>query len=111
MSLDLLRTRHRERIFLEACLVTQHVFVVGNTNVQRSDRSIYIAAARAAKYRILGYYFETDLDAALARNSQRTGKQLIPAKGVVSTFRRVQPPALDEGFDQLHLVHLSELWL
>src|ERR1700730_3921748 len=79
LSLDLLRTRHREHIFLEACLATQQRFVVDNTNVRRSERTVYIAAARAAKFQIVGYYFETELDAALARNSQRLGKQLIPA--------------------------------
>ncbi|HYZ87137.1 MAG TPA: ATP-binding protein [Bryobacteraceae bacterium] len=109
VSLDLLRTRHREQIFLHSCLATQQRFVIDNTNTQRSEREVYIAAARAAKFQVVGYYFDVNLETAIDRNNQRTGGQLIPVKGVVGTFRRLEKPALDEGFDLLYTLRPSEV--
>jgi predicted kinase len=104
LSLDLLRTRHRQQVLLEACLATRQSFVLDNTSVLRSERAVYITAAKAARFKVIGYYFEAELETALGQNSQRTGKQLIPAKGVIATFRRLEPPTLDEGFDRLYTV-------
>ena len=47
ISLDLLRTRHRERLFLNTCLESGQRFVVDNTNPTRAERAVYIAAAKA----------------------------------------------------------------
>lgn len=108
LSLDLLRTRHRERIFLQSCLSTQQRFVIDNTNVRRDERASYIAAAKAAHFQVIGYYFDVDLKIALSRNSQRTARQLIPAKGVVGTFHRLERPSLHEGFDRLYTLQPAE---
>ena len=42
LSLDLLRTRHRERQFLLTCVQTQARFVVDNTNPTVVERQRYI---------------------------------------------------------------------
>jgi predicted kinase len=42
LSLDLLRTRHRERTLLEACLGAGQPLVVDNTNVTAAERARYI---------------------------------------------------------------------
>ena len=108
ISLDLLRTRHRQQRFLEVCFATQQRFVIDNTNPKIAERAVYIAAARAAKFRVIGYFFQTSLGDALRRNAQRTGKQQIPAAGVVSTFKHLQQPTLAEGFDDLLIVTINE---
>ena len=51
ISLDLLRTRNRERIFLAACLESGQRFVVDNTNPTRNERSVYIQAAKEKSLR------------------------------------------------------------
>src|ERR1700694_1243407 len=107
LSLDLLRTRHRQGVLLDACLATQQRFVIDNTSVLRSERAVYITAAKAARFEVVGYYFQAELEALLQRNGQRTGKQLIPPKGVVATFRRLEPPAIEEGFDRLYTVRIG----
>ena len=68
---------------------------------------MYIAASKAARFQVVGYYFEAELEAALKRNGQRTGKQLIPTKGIMATFRRLEPPELEEGFDRLYRVRIG----
>jgi predicted kinase len=107
ISLDLLRTRHRQQKFIETCLATQQRFVIDNTNPKIAERALFIAAARGAKFRITGYFFQTPLADALRRNAQRSGKQQIPARGVISTFKRLQEPTLQEGFDELYVVTID----
>jgi predicted kinase len=104
ISKDLLRTRHREQVFLRACLETQQRFVVDNTNVLRIERARYIPLAREAKFWVVGYLFLTELGDALTRNAQRTEAELVPAKAVVAKFRQMEQPDFTEGFDQLFSV-------
>ncbi len=107
INLDMLRIRHREAILLEACLRMKQPFVVDNTNPTLEDRQRYIPLARAAGFRVVGYYFAIRLEIALQRNSQRQGRSLIPEKGVLATYRRLQRPAWSEGFDALHDVRAT----
>jgi predicted kinase len=108
ISLDLLATRHREKMLLDCCIASKTRFVVDNTNPTRLDRARYIEPARQARYEIVGYYFSPDLQAALRRNSGRPPRELIPAAGIVRTYRRIEPPGFAEGFDALYTVTLSE---
>ena len=108
ISLDLLRTRHRERVFLTACLTTGQPFVVDNTNMRAAQRAAYIAAARSAGFRVIGYFFDTPLKEALRRNAQRAGKAAIPVPAVAGTLKRLEPPRMEEGFDELHRIEAAE---
>lgn len=107
LSLDMLRTRRRQQLLMETCLATKQRFVVDNTNVRRSERAVYIAAAKLARFQVTGYYFRVGLGDALQRNGQRSGNQVVPVKGVIGTFHRIEPPVPEEGFDQLYIVELS----
>ncbi|MDB5261729.1 MAG: kinase [Adhaeribacter sp.] len=73
ISLDLLRTRHRENLFLEACLQTRQPFVVDNTNPTIAERAKYINLASLAGYEIIGYYFKSNVEEAVARNRESPG--------------------------------------
>lgn len=108
ISLDLLKTRHREREFLTTCLRTRQSFVVDNTNPTIEDRKRYIDMVKDAKYEVIGYYFESKIQDAITRNDQRTAKQRIPVKGVLSTYQRLQLPSYKEGFNKLYYVYTVE---
>ena len=108
ISMDLVRTRAHERMLIAACLQTRQPFVVDNTNPTREDRARYAAPARAAGFRVVCYYFETDPREAFARNRKRPGRANIPAAGVFGTAKRLVPPTLDEGFDRIEHVRLIE---
>jgi len=108
LSLDLLKTRHREDVFLQACLRTQQAFVVDNTNPTKVEREKYISAAKQSKYKIIGYYFKSDLSDALRRNALRIGKENIPEIGVKATYKKFEIPTLEEGFDELYTVELKD---
>lgn len=107
ISLDMLRTRHRERVLLRACIEARQRFVIDNTNPLKLDRLRYIAPASEAGFRISGYFFQTELVSALARNQERSDKPSIPIPGVVGTFRRIEPPSLAEGFHRLYQVQID----
>ncbi len=108
ISLDLLRTRHRQGRFLDLCLLTQQRFVLDNTNSKVAERAPYITAAKTAHFRVTGYYFETELADALRRNAQRPGKARVPIPGVIGTFKRMQEPTIQEGFDKLYVVTIDQ---
>ena len=107
ISLDMLRTRHREQLLLAACLAAKQPFVIDNTNPAPVDRARYIAEAKAAGFRVLAYFFETNLRDAIRRNSQRTGKQKIPVPGIAGTFRKLRAPGWEEGYDAIYRVTIS----
>lgn len=108
INLDMLKTRHRENIIFEAALASKTKIVIDNTNMSRSDRARYIQRAKEYGFEIVSYYFETDLDSTLQRNTQREGKANIPEKGVKATFYKLEIPNITEGFDTLFTVKLLE---
>lgn len=108
LNLDMLKTRHREQILLRACLEAKQPFVIDNTNATRADRARYISAAKEAGFSVVGYYFQSKLQDSIARNNQRSGKALIPVKGIMATHRKLELPSFDEGFEQLFYVALND---
>ncbi len=104
ISLDLLKTRARQEAFLRLCLATGQRFVIDNTNVRAADRAGFIMAAREARFRVIGYFFNANLRDALRRNAQRTGPAKIPVPGVIGAFKKLERPVLEEGFDELYVV-------
>jgi predicted kinase len=108
ISMDLLRTRNRESIFMQVCLATQQRFVVDNTNPTVGERARYIEVAKKAKFRVIGYFFEPDPKASKERNEGRSKKQKIPPAGLFGTLKRLERPTVDEGFDSLYRVHARE---
>jgi predicted kinase len=101
ISLDLLKTRHRENIFLQTCFAMQQLFVVDNTNATKKERHKYIEKAKAYQFKLTGYYFNTSIADALARNKSRTGKENIPVAAIFTTHKKLEVPTYEEGFDKL----------
>jgi predicted kinase len=101
ISLDLLRTRHREAALLRFCLDTRQPFVVDNTNPTPADRRRYTEPAHAARFRTVGYLVEVPTNVAIARNAKRERRTPVPVAGVLGTRRRFVRPTPEEGFDEL----------
>jgi predicted kinase len=107
INLDMLKTRRRESLLVRACLEAHQPFVVDNTNILAADRAVYIEAARAAGFHVVGYFFQTTVSAAIGRNARREGKARIPPQAIGGAAKRLQPPALAEGFAVLYHVHIA----
>ncbi len=102
VSLDLLKTRNRERRLLELCVETGQRFVVDNTNPTVDDRRPYIELAKASRFEVVGYYFSSKVAQALERNAGRANR--VPDVAILSTAKRLEQPSLAEGFDRLFYV-------
>lgn len=107
LSLDLLKTRHRERVFLETCIATLQPLVIDNTNPRKTDRARYIPLLQKATYQIHGYYFQSAIETCLKRNAMRTGKAQIPEAGVRHTHAQLELPSFHEGFNKLYYVSIE----
>ena len=107
ISLDMLRTRRREATLLDACLAGSISLVIDNTSPTREERARYIAPARRAGFRVVGYHFDLPIAVCLARNAARPTAERIPPRGIYGTRKRLQPPTYEEGFNALYRVTLN----
>ena len=107
INLDMLRTRRREELLVAACLEGGQWFVIDNTNPLPSDRARYVVPARTAGFRTVAYFFEASLREAMRRNNLRSGKQKVPAAAVAAAFKKLVPPTVEEGFDEIYTVKLT----
>lgn len=108
LSLDMLKTRHRQRLLVEACVAAKQPFVVDNTNVRQEERAEYIVRAQAGGFHVFGYFFEPQVEQALAWNQQRSGKAVVPVQGLLGTLKRLERPQPGEGFERLYRVHVDQ---
>ncbi len=108
ISLDLLKTRHRELRFMQVCLETQQPFVIDNTNPTQEDRQRYIGAARQVGFRVVGYYLQSNVDECKVRNESRCTREQVPLVGLLGTYKRLELPRLSEGFEELYYVRIGE---
>lgn len=104
VNLDTLKTRHQEQLLIDDCIRQGKSFTVDNTNPTKSDRERYILPAKAAGYKIVGYFMESKLKACIERNNLREGKEKIPVVAIAATSNKLQMPSYDEGFDELYFV-------
>jgi predicted kinase len=107
INLDMLKTRHRERRLLHACIEMKQPFVVDNTNPEVATRAVYIEAAREAGFRVAGYYLQADVVECRQRNEQRTGSAQVPPPAISNVHSRMQVPTYAEGFAMLYLVQIG----
>jgi predicted kinase len=103
----MLKTRHREKRLVQACVETAQPFVVDNTNPTRAERAVYVRAAKDAGFRVVGYYFQSRVEDCKRRNGQRPPDQQVPLKGILGTAGRMELPTRDEGFDALYYVRID----
>ena len=104
INLDTLGTRKNEMRVIAACQARGIDYVIDNTNPTREDRARYIPAAKAAGYRVVGYFMQSRLRDCIARNELRKGKEKVPAKAIAMTSNRLQLPGRAEGFDELYFI-------
>lgn len=107
ISLDMLKTRNREKLLFTSCIAAKQSFVIDNTNASKAERERFIVPTREAEFRVIGYYFNSRVEEALERNRQREGKARIPDMGVRGVAGRLEMPDLVEGFDELWYVRMD----
>jgi predicted kinase len=104
VSKDLMKNTRMQNMVIEQALVAGRRVVVDNTNPSRAVRAPLIAIGKRHGARIIAYYFECSVRTALTRNRQREGKGRVPDVAIFVTQKKLASPALDEGFDEAHVV-------
>lgn len=107
ISLDMLKTRNREKSLFNMCLELRQPVVIDNTNPMVEDRELYIIPAKEHGFKITGYYFSSRISEAIRRNKMRSGKECIPEAGIRAAGKRLVVPTYDEGFDELFYVSIG----
>jgi len=82
--------------------------VVDNTNPSAADRAALMELARARNARVIGYFFDVSTRAAVARNAARSGREKVPNVAIFTVAKRLQPPTIAEGYDELFRVEIGE---
>jgi predicted kinase len=114
LSRDELRRRReperRQIELLRQALSERRSVVIDDTNVSREQRAALIAEGQRQGVRVVAYFFDCALRECLARNRERAGRARIPEAGIFASAKRLVPPSLDEGFDEIRVVRtLPEL--
>src|SRR5215813_11820573 len=94
INLDMLKTRNRERILLAACLEARQTFVIDNTNLTREASAGYSSQAKAAGFKVIGYYFRSrrsESRKSCLRNAQDSGRGI--GKPAFQTHQPMKLPA------------------
>lgn len=97
------KDRKQEKQIADALAAGKSV-VVDNTNPTPAARAPLIALGRRHGARIIAYFFETNVRTSIMRNRGRTGKERVPDVAIFATQKKLVPPALEEGFDEVHVI-------
>ena len=109
-SKDDLRRRRvpvgRQLALLRGPLAAQQSVVVDDTNLTREHRAALIVEGQRLGARVVAYFFDCTVSDCIARNRERAGRARIPDPAIFAGAKRLQPPSLDEGFDEIHVVRV-----
>ena len=94
----------RQAELVDSALGAGRNVVVDNTNARRTDRATLIEQAKRWGAQVVGYYFEPDVRLSLMRNRSRGESQHVPDVAIFATKKRLTPPSMDEGFEELFSV-------
>ena len=98
------RRDERQAREIDAALGGGKSVVVDNTNPSAEVRAPLVAIGRRHGARIVAIYFETDVRTAIMRNRQREGRARVPDVAIFTTKKKLMPPTLEEGFDEVRVV-------
>lgn len=108
VSKDLLpktrRTAAKQQLEIEAALADGKSVVVDNTNPSLDVRAPLITLGRRHGARVIAYYFNTEVKTVLARNRLREGIARVPNVAIFATRKKLVPPTIEEGFDEVVVV-------
>jgi predicted kinase len=98
----------RQNALVRAALAAGRSVAVDNTNASVEERAPVIAIARRLGARVIADYIEATTREAVARNERREGRVRVPKVAIFTCAKRLVPPRLDEGFDELHRFRARE---
>jgi predicted kinase len=90
-----------QRELIAAALRAGRSVVVDNVNATAAVRAALIRLGREHGARIIGYYVPAAVAEAVARNRRRMAAERVPDVAIYAAAKRLEPPVLAEGFDEV----------
>lgn len=94
----------RQQQVIAQALAAGRSVAVDNTSPTPATRAPLIALGRQHGARVVAYFFESIVKDAIARNSLRVGKARVPNVAIYTTAKKLVPPSLAEGFDEVRVI-------
>ena len=108
VSKDLMPNAHKRDVkqqqMIEKALQSGFNVAVDNTNPTPVARAPLIATGHANGARVVALYFEANVKDAVVRNRAREGKARVPDVAIYVAAKKLVPPTLEEGFDEVRIV-------
>ena len=95
----------RQMAELERALAAGTSVVVDNTNARSEDRALLVQLAHRHGVRAVAYFFDPRIADSIKRNAERSPQ--VPKVAIFTTAKRLQPPAFEEGFDEIYDVRIG----
>lgn len=97
------RDERQVRMIEEAFLAGRSV-AIDNTNPTPLVRAPLIALGRRYSARVVALFFESIVNDAVIRNRTRVGKARVPDVTIYVAARKIVPPSVGEGFDEVRVL-------
>ena len=96
----------KQLLLVETALQDGMSVVVDNTNPTHEDREPLIVLGHRYGAKVVGYVFQSSVQEARQRNSERIGKARVPDVALYITASKLVIPTHEEGFDVLYDVRI-----
>ena len=94
----------RQLLTIERALAEGKSVVIDNTSPTPEVRAPFVALARRFGARAVACFFECSVKDAIARNEKREGVARVPKVAIFTTAKKLVPPSLTEGFDEVRVI-------
>lgn len=94
----------RQRALIEKALSEGKSVVIDNTSPTAALRAPLIEIGRRYGARVIACYFDVPVRTAIARNASREGKARVPNVAIFTTLKKLAPPTMAEGFDEIRVI-------
>lgn len=94
----------RQQQLIEQALAAGKSAAVDNTNPTPAARAPLIETGRRFGARVVAYFFESAVRDSVARNRLREGKARVPDVAIFVTAKKLVPPTIAEGFDEVRII-------
>jgi predicted kinase len=108
VSKDLMKNARNRGVtqerMIEVALAAGRSVAVDNTNPTPDVRAPLIAQGKRHGARVVAYLFESTVKDAVTRNRRREGKARVPDVAIFVTAKKLVPPSLAEGFEEVRVI-------
>ena len=74
---------------------------IDQTSLNKKARAKLFNNLKIKPSQIIALYFTTPIEIALARNSQRIGRALVPDNVIIDMYNSIEYPTVEEGFTEI----------